>query len=189
MQETTLYIKNMVCNHCIKAVEGLMNQLHLHTIRVELGVATIADRLDDEMMQKLRTELKNLGFELLDDKRQQMVSRIKNLIIQLVHYRDGQPSVNLSSYLADELHTDYSALSKLFSEINCMTIERYFILQKVERVKELITYDELSLTQIALKMNYSSVAYLSSQFKQVTGLTPSQFKALRNKNRQSLDKI
>ena len=114
---------------------------------------------------------------------------IKSTIIKLVHYRDDNTMLNLSDFLSSELHADYSSLSKLFSEFTSMTIEHYYILQRVERVKELLFYDELSLTQIALQMHYSSVAYLSSQFKQVTGMTPSDFKAIKRNTRKSLDKV
>lgn len=187
---TTLYIKNMVCDRCKMAVDHTLRNEGLHPTNVDLGEVNIEeDALNKEQRERLRNELEQLGFELLDDKRQQTINKIKNAIIQLVHYRDNNSTLNLSDYLSSELHQDYSALSKLFSEVEGKTIERYYIEQRVERVKELIKYDELSLTQIAWKMNYSSTAYLSSQFKGVTGMTPTQFKNLKENTRKALDKI
>lgn len=189
MEHTTLYIKNMVCDRCVMAVKSLLANLGLNAIEVELGKAAVEGPLDARQTEALRQGLLQLGFELLDDRRQQTINRIKSLIIQLAHYHDNRITLNLSSYLSAELHADYGALSKLFSECTGMTIEHYHILQRVEKVKELITYNELTLTQIAQKMNYSSVAYLSSQFKQVTGMTPSAFKLMQGNHRKSLDKV
>lgn len=189
MKSTTLYIKNMVCDRCVMAVKALLDRLGLKTMEVELGKATVEGMLNDRQTTDLRQGLQQLGFELLDDRRQQTIDRIKSLIIQLVHNHDNHATQNLSHYLSSSLHADYGALSKLFSECASITIERYYILQRVERVKELLTYDELTLTQIAQKMNYSSVAYLSSQFKQVTGMTPSAFKTMQGNHRKALDKV
>lgn len=179
----------MVCDRCKTAVTDVLRQNGLRPVSVELGVACVDGQVTPETRERLRSQLAAIGFELLDDRRQQLIDRIKSLIVDLVHWKDGLPPVNLSDYLSSHIHRDYSSLSKLFSETTSMTIERYYILQRVERVKELITYDELSLTQIALKMNYSSVAYLSSQFKQVTGMTPTQFKHMERAGRTSLDKL
>lgn len=187
--DTTLYIKNMVCDRCKMAVRQTLEKAQLRPLNVDLGIAVVEGKVSDEKKEELRSNLRQLGFELLDDRRQQAIDRIKSLIIQLVHYRDNNSTVNLSDYLVSQLHMDYSTISKLFSEFTSMTIEHYYILQRVERVKELLTYDELSLTQIALKTNYSSVAYLSSQFKQVTGMTPTQFKTLEKNTRKGLDQI
>lgn len=187
--ETTLYIKNMVCDRCIMAVEKLLREVGLSPVHVELGIAKIVENIDDQKREEVRSQLKKLGFELLDDRRQQTIAQIKSIIIRLIHYHDNKSTLNLSESLSRELHSDYSALSKLFSEFTGKTIERYYIEQRIERVKELIFYDELSLTQIAFKMNYSSVAYLSSQFKSVTGMTPSQFKTLKENTRKGLDQI
>ncbi len=186
---TTLYIKNMVCDRCKAAVANALKDLGLTPVSVELGIAQTAEEIDESKLNGIRSKLNGLGFELLEDKQKQTIYRIKSEIIELVHYRDNKSDVNLSTYLADKLGTDYSALSKLFSESMGLTIERYFILQKIERVKELIFYDELSLNEIAIKMNYSSTAYLSTQFKSVTGMTPSQFKAMRKKDLKQLDKV
>lgn len=186
---TTLYIKNMVCDRCKMAVNDTLVKSGLHPLNVDLGVVKIEDNIAPEQREELRKNLEALGFELLDDKRKQTIDQIKSHIIKLVHYQNNNSTENLSDYLSKELHQDYSSLSKLFSEVEGKTIERYYIEQRIERVKELIKYDELSLTQIAMKMNYSSTAYLSSQFKSVTGMTPSQFKALKENTRIPLDKI
>jgi AraC-like DNA-binding protein len=186
---TTLYIKNMVCDRCKMAVDKTLRGQGLHPMSIELGEVTIEDNLQQAKYEELRNELSHIGFELLDDKRERTLSLIKSAIIRLIHYRDNNSTLNLSDYVATELHQDYSALSKLFSEVEGKTIERYYIEQRIERVKELIKYNKMSLTQIALQMNYSSVAYLSSQFKSVTGMTPTDFKALKINTRKELDKI
>lgn len=186
---STLYIKNMVCDRCKMAVSQTLQQLDLHPTKVELGEVSVEEVLSSSQLATLRTALKELGFELLDDRRQQTIDHIKSALIRLVHYHDNQSSTNLSDYLSSELRQDYSALSKLFSEVEGKTIERYYIELRIERVKEFIRYDELTLTQIALRMNYSSVAYLSSQFKSVTGMTPSQFKGMKDNLRTPLDKL
>lgn len=187
--ETTLYIKNMVCDRCIMAVENVLQEIQLPKVDVQLGIARIATQLTEQKKDDLRQRLKQLGFELLDDKRHQTIDRIKTLIIELVHYNDNASNERLSYYLSSRLGQDYSALSKLFSEFSGITIERYYILQRIERAKELLCYDELSLKQIALKMHYSSTAYLSSQFKSITGMTPSQFKAQKEHTRKGIDKL
>lgn len=189
MTTSTLFIKNMVCDRCIMAVRKALTDNGVTPVNVELGKAYVEGEISDEKKLKLKDDLQALGFELLDDRRHQTIEKIKTAIIKLVHYKDSHSQVNLSDYLQQELHQDYSSLSKLFSEYSSMTIERYYIEQRIERVKELLTYGELSLTQIAFKMNYSSVAYLSSQFKSVTGMSPSKFKQMQGISRKSLDKI
>lgn len=189
MKDTVLYIKNMVCDRCKMAVEHELRNLGLTPIKVELGVVCVKEEVDSECRAKIRAGLEALGFELLEDRQQQTVDRIKSLIIELVHYRNNRSGTNLSAYLSEQLGSDYSALSKLFSENTGMTIEKFFILQKTERIKELLFYGEMSLSEIADMMNYSSVAYLSTQFKNITGITPSQFKALKEKNLTQLDKL
>ncbi|WP_300729015.1 AraC family transcriptional regulator [uncultured Bacteroides sp.] len=189
MAETTLYIKNMVCNRCIMVVDDLLKQAGLSPLHIELGKAVINSELNDTEREKLRDSLERVGFELIDSKRQRLIEQIKQEIIQLVHYRNSDLKVNLSDYLADKCRTDYSSLSKLFSETTGITIEKYFINQKIERVKELLVYDELSLNEIAESLNYSSTAHLSSQFKSVTGITPSQFKKQKIQHRKPLDEI
>lgn len=189
MKTTTFFIKNMVCDRCVMAVDQTLRSLGLVPIEVELGKACVEGDVGKDERESVGKRLHDIGFELLDDRRQQTIEQIKTAIIQLVHYKDNNTNVNLSTYLQDKLHQDYSALSKLFSEYASKTIERYYMEQRVERVKELITYNELTLSEIALKMNYSSVAYLSSQFKSITGLTPTQFKRLQGNKRKSIDKI
>ncbi|MBM6992370.1 MAG: AraC family transcriptional regulator [Prevotella sp.] len=186
---TTLYIKNMVCDRCKMAVEKTLTDLGLQPTNVELGEVTIAGDIAPDTRQAIKERLDDIGFGLLDDRRQQTIDIIKSSLIKLVHYHDNRSAINLSDYLAQTLHQDYSGLSKLFSEVEGKTIERYYIELRIERVKELIKYDELNLTQIAEQMNYSSTAYLSNQFKSVTGMTPSQYKALKTNIRKSLDTL
>lgn len=185
----TLYIKNMVCDRCKMAVDKTLRDMGLHPLSVELGEVRLGEPLTADRRQELRQALSAQGFELLDDRRQRTIEQVRQAIIRLVHYRDNNSTLNLSGYLSSELHQDYSALSKLFSEVEGKTVERYYMEQRIERVKELIKYDEMSLTQIALLMNYSSVAYLSSQFKTVTGMTPTQFKAIKRNLRKPIDKV
>lgn len=189
MQQTTIYIKNMVCNRCIMAVEHVLAEQHLTPLRVELGKAVVEGVLSEEQQSRLRRALEALGFEVLDDRRMQLIEQIRNAIIQLVHYRNNELKQNLSDYLVATCHHDYSSLSKLFSEVTGMTIEKYFIAQKIERVKELLVYDELTLNEIADLLNYSSTAHLSAQFKSVTGMTPSRFKQENRNLRRTLDSI
>ncbi len=188
-QENALHIKNMVCNRCIMAVKSQLESLGLQPESVELGIAILPEKVTDKVYQTVKDALEPLGFELIDDKKSQMTELIKNAIIELVHYHDNKLKVNLSDYLASRFHRDYSTLSKFFSEAANTTIEKYLIAQKIERVKELLVYGELSLNEIADKLNYSSTAYLSSQFKNVTGLTPSHFKKMKENKRKSLDEV
>lgn len=179
----------MVCNRCVMVVHEQLVRLGFEPLSVELGMATFRKPLVKEEVIKIREALEPLGFELIDDKRIRMIEQVKNAIIELVHHKDGNLKVNLSDYIADKLHHDYSYISNLFSEIESTTIEQYFIAQKTERVKELLVYDELSLSEIADLLNYSSPAHLSAQFKRVTGLTPSHFKKIKGEKRKPLDKI
>ena len=187
--QTVLYIKNMVCDRCKMAVEQVLKDVGLTPERIDLGEVWVSDVPTEAQLAQLKTRLEALGFELLDDQRQQMIERMKTAIIALVHHHQGNKTLNLSVYLAQLLHRDYSALSKLFSEVTGLTIERYFIMQRIERVKELIRYDELTLTEIAYQMNYSSVAHLSSQFRSVTGMTPTQFRFMKTAQRANLDEV
>ncbi len=185
-----LHIKNMVCARCIKTVTGIFQQAGAEIENVNLGAVETRNELNSEQLNTIRRQLSDEGFELLDDQKTKLIEEIKNEIIHLVHYDDlGEMKVNLSTHLSNKLHRDYNYLSNLFSSVESTTIEQYFILQKIERVKELLVYDELSLSEIAFRMDYSSVAHLSNQFKKITGLTPSQFKKLETHNRRSLDKI
>ena len=189
ISENTLHIKNMVCNRCIMVVKDLLKSLGLQPTSVELGIAVLPDKVTDEVYQAVKEALEPFGFELIDDRKSQVVEHIKDTIIELVHYNDNELKVNLSDYLTSKFNRDYSALSKLFSEVTNTTIEKYLIAQKIERAKELLIYGELSLNEIADKLNYSSAAYLSSQFKSVTGLTPSHFKKIMENKRKPLDEV
>ncbi len=183
-----LYIKNMVCPRCIMAVQTILNKLNIHYLDVRLG-EVIMDKLpDNETLAMLRSELKDMGFDLLDDSQYQIIEQIKSVIIRQIHYNKIGTS-NFSEILVSELHRDYSYISKLFSATEGITIEHYIILQKIERVKELLSYDQQTLSEISIEMGYSSVAHLSAQFKKVTGMTPSQFKSQDIHLRKGLDEV
>lgn len=185
----TLFIKNMVCNRCIMVVKAELDKLGLHAMSVGLGEVILNDELVEEERKQLEAVLIPLGFELINNKKIRIIEKIKNIIIELVHHKDNDTKTNLSELLSTRLNHDYNYLSNLFSEVESTSIEKYFIAQKIEKVKELLVYDELSLSQIAFRLNYSSVAYLSNQFKKVTGLTPSQFKQIRAEKRKPLDEV
>ena len=184
-----LFIKNMVCNRCILVVQNELDKLGIEANNIKLGEITLKKDLTTKEREALENVLDPLGFQVIDDKKSRMIEKIKNVIIDLVHHQDNDAKTNLSDVLSDALHNDYNYLSNLFSDIEGTTIEKYFIAQKVEKAKELLVYDELSLSEIADRMNYSSVAYLSNQFKKVTGLTPSHFKQIREDKRKPLDKV
>jgi YesN/AraC family two-component response regulator len=179
----------MVCNRCIMVVQNEMDKLGLKVKNITLGVVSLEKELSAEEKKQLVNVLIPLGFEVIDDKKSRSIEKIKNVIIKLVHHQDNDLKSNLSEILSKELHHDYNYLSNLFSEVEGTTIEKYFIAQRIEKVKELLVYDELSLSEIALRLNYSSVAYLSNQFKKVTGLTPSHFKQVKEHKRKPLDKV
>lgn len=167
----------MVCHRCKLAVENELKKLNLHPLKIELGEVVLKeDKLSKVQQAELSNNLKQLGFELLDDKRKKLIEQIKTLIIQSIHYDKEQPKKNYSAFISENLHHDYSYLSKLFSETEGITIEQFIINQKIEKVKELLVYDEKNLSEIAYETGYSSVAHLSSQFKKVTGFTPTAFK-------------
>ena len=179
----------MVCNRCKMAVDSTIKNAGYHINKLELGEIDIEEELDKRQIDELNAGLKRLGFDIIDDRKSRLVEKIKNIIIELVHHSDNHLSVNLSSLLVDQLHYDYNYLSNLFSEVEGSTIEKYLINQKIEKVKELLTYDELTLSQIAYKMDYSSPAYLSSQFKKVTGLTPGHFKKIKAQKRFNIEDL
>ena len=182
-----LFIKNMVCDRCIMAVDGLLKTQGLHPTEIRLGEATIAEEtLNTESLAKA---LRKIGFELIDDRKGRLVERIKNTIIRLVHHTDEPSRYKYSELIASDLGQDYAYLSKLFSETEGTTIEQYVLRQKAEKVKEYLGYDELTLSEIADKMGYSSVAHLSGQFRKLTGMTPSQFKGQPHKERTPLDRL
>lgn len=184
-----LYIKNMVCNRCIMVVENELRNLGLNPLQVTLGEAMLDSEPSPADKLRINDALLPLGFELIDDKRSLLIERIKTQIVELVHQRNGRLKTNLSDYLSDKLHHDYSYLSNLFSEIEGTTIEKFFIAQRIEKVKELLVYDELNLSEIADELHFSSAAHLSNQFKKVTGLTPGHFKKIRDQKRKPLDQV
>lgn len=184
-----LYIKNMVCGRCETAVKLEFQQLELPVVSIKLGEVMLSRDLVGNERQQLSINLKSIGFELLEDKSSQIIEKIKNQIIELVHYQKEKLKVNLSDYLSNYLMQEYSLLSKLFSDVEGITIEHYFIAQKIEKAKELLVYDELSISEIAINLNYSSVSHLSKQFKKETGFTPTQFKKDKSGFRKAIDKL
>ena len=179
----------MVCNRCKMVVKAALEKLEITPLNVELGEVTIEEDLDASKKEQLELALKELGFELIDDKKSRYIEKIKSLIIELIYEQGNNLKINLSDYLSQNVYHDYFYLSNLFSEIEGTTIEKYFIAQKIERVKELLAYKELSLGEIAFQLNYSSVAHLSNQFKKITGVSPSHFKNNRFEGRKSLDEV
>ena len=179
----------MVCNRCILVVKQELEKLQIESNKVSLGEIETTIDLPKEKIQQLAINLNALGFELLDNAKQQMIEKIKNIIIQQVHYTPDESHHNFSEILSNTLLKDYSYLSRLFSEVEGITIEKYAINQKIEKVKELIIYDELSLSEIAYKLGYSSVAHLSNQFKKVTGFTTTYFKKIGQNKRKPLDEV
>ena len=179
----------MVCIRCQLVVKSELEKLGLNYVYVKIGEANIKENISEEQIEKLDKALRKSGLELMDNKKSILVEKIKAAIIELVHYTEDQIKVNLSDYLSEKLNYDYTYLANLFSEVKGTTIEKFYLNHKIEKVKELIIYDELNLSEIAYKMHYSSVAHLSNQFKKFTGLTPSHFKELRNKRRSTLENI
>ncbi|HET9825926.1 MAG TPA: helix-turn-helix domain-containing protein [Chitinophagaceae bacterium] len=183
-----LFIKYMVSIRCKMLVKDELERLGLHCNKVELGEADIIEDIAPEQREQLNHALKKAGLELMDDKGAMLGEKIKNVIVEMIHYLDEPPLTKYSVYLCEKLNYDYSYMANLFSEVRGMTIEQFIIIHKIERVKELLVYDDLSLTDIAEKLHYSSVAHLSNQFKKTTGLTPSHFKKLKDKRRNNLER-
>lgn len=179
----------MVSNRCILAVKEELRKLGLHFIIVELGEVEIMENITPEDREQLNSGLLKSGLELMDDKRAILIAKIKNAVIELVHHSDGVMKINSSDFISEKLNYDYTYLANLFSEVQGITIEHFIISHKIERIKELIIYNELNITEIARKMNYSSVAHLSYQFRKATGLTPSHFKQMKEKRRQPIEEI
>jgi AraC-like DNA-binding protein len=179
----------MVSNRCKLAVKEELKKLGLHFMVVDLGEVEIMENITPAMRELVKVALLESGFELMDDKRSMLIEKIKNTIIEMVHHSDEVIKTNFSNYLSEKLNHDYTYLANLFSEVQGSTIEQFIILHKIERIKELLIYGEQNITEIAWKMNYSSVAHLSNQFKKVTGLSPSHFKALKDKRRSPLEDI
>ena len=190
MASNILHIKNMVCNRCINAVQDTIENLGFPIKSIELGEVVLIDEPSDQGTAQISKALAENGFEVINDHKSWMINRIKTLIIEYIHHDKEKPGhVNFSDFLSSELHHDYSYLSHLFSMVEGRTIEKYLILQRIEKVKELLVYDELTLSEISYQLGYSSVAHLSRQFKSVTGLTPSHYKKVREEKRKPLDQL
>lgn len=184
-----VYIKNMVCPRCIDAVKDIFNELKITTSHIDLGEVELSKDLTSDQKSILSIHLKNKGFELLEEENAQIIARVKGLIIDQIHHKEKVLTENFSTYLATKMAQDYSHLSKLFSSTEGITIEKFIVKQKIEKVKELIVYNELNFSEIAFSMEYSSVAHLSTQFKKETGMTPTAFKQLNKRKRNGLDTI
>jgi AraC-like DNA-binding protein len=184
-----LYIKYMVSLRCKMLVKKELENVGLHYVVLDLGLVEVLEELKEEQRLTLKANLLKSGLELLDDHKSILIDKIKNVIIEMIHYADELPQVNYSDYIAEKLDYDYTYLSNIFSEVKGITIQQFIIIHKIEKVKELLLYDELNLTEISYKLHYSSVAHLSNQFKKVTGLSPSFYKKLKNKRLGNLDKI
>ncbi len=184
-----LYIQNMVSLRCKMLVKAELEKLGLHSTYLELGEVHLTTGIDEEKRLLLKENLHRSGLELMDDKKAILIERIKNVIVEMVHYSDELPRLNYSDFISQKLDKDYHTLSELFSRTKGVTIEHFIILHKIEKAKELIMYDELNLTEIADKLHYSSVAHLSHQFKKITGLTPSFFRNMQKRNRANLEDL
>jgi AraC-like DNA-binding protein len=179
----------MISNRCKLAVKEELKKLGLHFIVVDLGEVEIMETMTTEQHKQLQAGLVSAGLELMDDKRAVLIEKIKNVITEMIHHSDESPKMNYSDYISEKLNYDYTYLSNLFSEIKGITIQQFIIIHKIERVKELLIYDELNLTEISYKLHYSSVAHLSNQFKKITGLSPSHYKQLKDKRRSPIEEI
>ena len=179
----------MVCIRCKLVVKDVLTRLGLKYIIVELGEAELVENISSDQREQLRAGLLQSGLELMDDKKSVLIQKIKNIIIEMVHYSEEPLTINFSQFLSEKLNHNYTYLANLFTEVQGTTIEKFIIAHKVEKVKELLVYNELTLTQIAYKLHYSSVAHLSTQFKKVTGLTPTFFKNMKDKRRSMLEDV
>jgi YesN/AraC family two-component response regulator len=184
-----LFLKYMVSIRCKMLVKAELEKLGLHYRKVELGEADIEEDISQKQWNELNVALKKSGIELMDDKKSILIEKIKNVIVEQVHYSEEPLEINFSVFLSEKLSHDYTYLANLFSESQGITIEHFHIMHKIERVKELLVYNELNVSEIAWKMGYSSVAHLSNQFKKMTGLTPSFFKKIKDKKRDTLEDI
>ena len=179
----------MVCSRCIMVVESELEKFGLHPISVGLGMVSISENLDKEQEHNLNERFQILGFEIIDDKKSRVIEKVKNLIVELVHFKDNSSKTNLSDYIVAAIGQDYSYISNIFSQQENSTIEQYYILQKIERVKELLLYDELTLNEIAFQLHYSSASHLSKQFKKVTGMSPTSFKNEKEPKREFIENL
>ena len=188
-KDKTLIIKNMVCDRCIKVVKEELEKLGFDIKSIKLGEAVIKNAPENFPYEVVKTVLEKNGFELLEDRKARIIEQVKIELIKLIHAEEVIPDINLSEYLGGKLNLEYHYISSLFSSVENITIEQYFIMQKVERVKELLKYDELTLSEISFKLGYSSVQHLSNQFRKVTGFTASQYKSNSENLRKPLDKV
>lgn len=179
----------MVSLRCIMLVKEEVKNLGLHYVLVELGMVEIVEDITPSQREELRKSLFECGLELLDDKKSILIEKIKGVVVEMIHYADELTTENYSTYISNKLNLDYTYLSNIFSEVKGITLQQYIILHKIEKVKELLLYDELNLTEISYKLNYSSVAHLSNQFKKITGLTPTYFKKLKDRRRMNLENL
>jgi len=184
-----LYIKYMVSLRCKLIVKEELKKLGLHDTTLDLGLVEILEDIKEEQREQLRINLLPSGLELMDDKKSILIDKIKNVIIELIHYSEEIPKVNFSDYISEKLDYDYTYLSNIFSEVKGITIQHFIIIHKIEKVKELLLYDQLNLSEISYKLHYSSVAHLSNQFKKITGLSPSFYKKLKQKRIQNLENV
>jgi AraC-like DNA-binding protein len=184
-----LFIKYMVSIRCISAVSAILKECKIQPHNTQLGEIEIPDDVSTEQIKLLDQKLKQAGFELMEDKKAQMIEKTIGVIIDMIHNQEDGPKVNYSDYISEKLHFDYTYISNVFSHIKGITIQQFIIIHKIERIKELIIYNELSISEIAWKLNYSSAAHLSNQFKKITGLTPSSFKALKIRLRKPLEEV
>lgn len=179
----------MVCNRCIMVVKNEFEKLNFPVKSIMLGEVETAFELNEKEREMLQKQLLSYGFSFIDDKKSRIIEKVKSIIVDLVHHENGELKVNLSDFISEQLKMDYKYITNLFSDVEGITIEKYYISQKIERVKELLVYDELTLSEIAYLLNYSSVAHLSNQFKKVTGLTPSHFKNIKAFKRKPIDEV
>lgn len=184
-----LYVKYMVSQRCKLMVQDELKKLGLHYAHVDLGTVDIMENITPQQHEQLKTNLLKSGLELLDDKKSILIEKIKNVITEMIHYSEELPAQNYSDYISETLQYDYTYLSNIFSEVKGITIQQFIIINKIERVKELLLYDELNLTEISYKLHYSSVAHLSNQFKKITGLSPSFYKQLKQKRKDNLENV
>lgn len=184
-----LYIKYMVSLRCKMVVRDELKKLGLHHKSIELGIVETLEDITNAQREQLKTNLIRSGLELIDDKKSILIEKIKNVIVEMIHYTEDIPKVNYSEYISEKLNYDYTYLSNLFSEVKGITIQQFIIMHKIEKVKELLLYDELNLTEISYKLHYSSVAHLSNQFKKVTGLSPTYYRKLKELRRGNLENV
>lgn len=189
LYQVKLFIKYMISIRCKMMVKAELEKLGLSYGSLDLGEVEIYNEITAEQLETLRVELLKSGLELMNDRRAILIEKIKNLVVEMIHYSDEMPQLKNSDYISEKLNNDYTYLANLFSEVTGTTIEHFIIIHKIERIKELLLYDDLSITEISYRLNYSSVAHLCNQFKKITGLTPTYYKQMKHKRRKSLDNV